>query len=343
MPPSPQEQHDRHRAVCLVNDMHLSYREAAEKMSVDGKKFTAMWVRRWHKRFQETGTVDRTAGSGPPFIVCSQVEKNLVKRVLKKENSAAKASAALHDHGLDISPNTVRRCAKRMGMKCKPRRKWPALTERQKLQRLTFAKKYRRKTAKFWRKWVFTDEKKYYMYTLKRTQWCGPGEKPEPQKTWAVPPQCYIWAGVSFDGKTELRKITGGLTTAKYLKVLQDTLLPGEDSLFPDGEPCWTFQQDSTTRGSHGALVTRKWLADNVPNTCFPWPANSPDLNPIENVWRLLNISIQNRKPRTADGYWQLLKAEWAKLDQQTIGELIDSMPHRLQAVIDADGGNTKY
>ena len=75
------------------------------------------------------------------------------------------------------------------------------------------------------------------------------------------------------------------------------------------------------------------------------WPANSPDLNPIENLWHILRTNVGKRVPRPMKKQELIdsLKDEWEKLDMKVINDLIDSMPRRLQAVIDAEGGTTKY
>ena len=75
------------------------------------------------------------------------------------------------------------------------------------------------------------------------------------------------------------------------------------------------------------------------------WPANSPDLNPIENLWHILRSNIRKRvpKPMRKEDLIAAVQEEWAKLDMKKVNRLIESMPRRLQAVIDAKGGSTKY
>lgn len=328
--------HNRHLVVQGVKD-GLSVRAIARKYKLSHK-----FCRTWAKRFKDTGDVNRKKGSSPPRKVMPADLKTL-KAMIKKENSCpAAADTFFNKKGVHLHARTVWVYSKLLKLKCKKRKKQPRLTESQKEQRLEFANKYVRKPVSFWKKWVFSDEKKYYMFQLKKTQWCDEDEEPEPQGTWAVPPQCYIWAAVSWYGKSKLRKIDGNLTAPKYIDILKDTLLPAERNLAESEN--WTFQQDQTSRGAHGAHMTREWLDENVPNTCFPWPANSPDLNIIENVWRFLNIEIQKKRPKTAEAYWRTLKVCWnSKVQQKKIQNLVASMPRRLQAVIDADGGNTKY
>lgn len=332
-----QSVHNRHLVVQGLQD-GLSVRAIAKKFKLSHK-----FCRTWATRYKETGTLERKRGSSRPRKV-NQSEMNTLKTLIKKENSCALAAEVFKQKtGVSISKMTTLRYSKLLKLKCKRRRKAPRLSADQMAQRLKFAKKYIRKPISFWKKWVFSDEKKYYMFQLKRTQWCDEDEEPEVQGTWAVPPQCYIWAAVSWHGKTKLRKIKGGLTAPKYITILEDTLLPAQTNLAEDPED-WTFQQDQTCRGPHGAHMTRDWLAENVPDTCFPWPANSPDLNIIENVWYILNTQIKKKKPKNADAYWRALKTCWnTKVTQGKIQDLVKSIPRRLKAVIDANGGNTKY
>lgn len=304
------------------------------------------FVHKWEKRYRDTGNVERKVGSGRPGTI--PLVKRFIRKELRKTNSPGDTVRRLNSrHGIQIHRTTIWRIAKGMRMKPKPRKKQPLLSQRNRRDRLEFARKYVNKPNVFWRKWLFTDEKKYYRMSLKKTQWCLEHETPKPQLTTAVPPQTYVWAGISYRGRTPLHHIKAKLTAASYQQILKRVMLPAIPDCFPTQHQrrTWTFQQDSTGRGVHGALWLREWIMDNenIPNYCFPWPGNSPDLNPIENVWRLCNIAIQKRKPRTAQGYWRLLKQEWMKVPQQTIKKLIDSMPRRLQAVIDANGGNTKY
>ena len=73
------------------------------------------------------------------------------------------------------------------------------------------------------------------------------------------------------------------------------------------------------------------------------WPANSPDLNPIENVWRLLKYRVGKRFPKTEVEVRQYIEEEWEKLELKDFKKYIDQMRDRCEAVIAANGGHTKW
>ena len=75
------------------------------------------------------------------------------------------------------------------------------------------------------------------------------------------------------------------------------------------------------------------------------WPALSPDLNPIENLWGIVTRQV-NGQGKQYDSKLSLTGAiikSWSKIDDQTVKSLIGSMKNRCQEVIAAKGGKTKY
>ena len=69
----------------------------------------------------------------------------------------------------------------------------------------------------------------------------------------------------------------------------------------------------------------------------------SPDLNPIENVWKRLKDRVQARNPTSHEVGWQYAQEEWAKIEPEFYSALVDSMPRRLQACLDNKCHATKY
>lgn len=74
------------------------------------------------------------------------------------------------------------------------------------------------------------------------------------------------------------------------------------------------------------------------------WPGNSPDLNPIENLWHILKVKITKKKPKTLKELDMIVENVWYNdITVETTQNLVDSMPTRIKAVIKNKGGPTKY
>ena len=75
------------------------------------------------------------------------------------------------------------------------------------------------------------------------------------------------------------------------------------------------------------------------------WPPQSPDLNPIENLWAYFDFVIGDRSMMFRAQMWKLLEKTWEKIanDRELLRNLVDSMPRRIDAVLKAEGGPTKY
>ena len=74
------------------------------------------------------------------------------------------------------------------------------------------------------------------------------------------------------------------------------------------------------------------------------WPGNSPDLNPIENLWRIVGKELDKDKPKSKNNLTHGILHVWhQKIMLGTLQSLVESMPRRLEAVIKAKSGSTKY
>ena len=75
------------------------------------------------------------------------------------------------------------------------------------------------------------------------------------------------------------------------------------------------------------------------------WPSNSPDLNPIENLWYILKYQIrkQRHQPRTKEALIEALQEEWKKINMKKVEKLIENMPERMKKVITAKGCAIRY
>ncbi len=93
---------------------------------------------------------------------------------------------------------------------------------------------------------------------------------------------------------------------------------------------------------AHTAKSTKSWLNDHGVGV-LDWPANSPDLNPIENLWAIVKRKMRNKRPKNADELKATVKETWASIPPQQCHKLITSTPRRIEAVIKAKWAPTKY
>jgi hypothetical protein len=148
-----------------------------------------------------------------------------------------------------------------------------------------------------------------------------------------------VWAGIHYGGKTSLVVPDGNINAVVYLDILENHCLPHARRVYANN---FRLQDDNAT--PHRAAVVRHFLeAEGVEQ--IPWPACSPDMNPIEHAWDALGRAINDRDnlPQTLQELAQALTDKWDALPIDIINNLVDSMPRRLDALIHARGGHTRY
>lgn len=131
----------------------------------------------------------------------------------------------------------------------------------------------------------------------------------------------------------------GRMDATKYCNILEEHFIPFWDTL----DYGTIFMQDGAP--PHRALYTKDWLEEQEISS-MDWPAQSPDLNLIENVWQQLKTALEKRSPRakTKADLLTALQEEWVKLaGNNTLAVLIASMPKRVRLVISSNGMPTKY
>ncbi len=152
------------------------------------------------------------------------------------------------------------------------------------------------------------------------------------------PHSVMIWGAMSSAGVGPLCFLKTNVTAPVYQDILEHFMLPSADQLFKDAD--FIFQQDLAP--AHTAKSTNRWLNDHGVGV-LDWPANSPDLNPIENLWGIVKRKMRNKRPKNADELKATVKETWASIPPQQCHKLITSMPRRIEAVIKAKGAPTKY
>ncbi len=105
-----------------------------------------------------------------------------------------------------------------------------------------------------------------------------------------------IWAAMPSAGVGPLCFLKSTVNAAIYQEILEHFMLPSADKLYGDAD--FIFQQDLAP--AHTAKGTKSWFNDHGV-TVLDWPANSPDLNLIENLWGIVKRKMRDTRPNNAD------------------------------------------
>ncbi len=218
----------------------------------------------------------------------------------------------------------------------------PLLNQRQRQKHLTWAVEKKNWTVAQWSKVLFSDESKFCIsFGNKVPESGGRVERHRIHVAWSpvwsfhsqwwfglpchllVLVHCVFWSPVN---------------AAIYQEILKHFMLPSADKLYGDAD--FIFQQDLAP--AHTAKGTKSWFNDHGV-TVLDWPANSPDLNPIENLSGIVKRKMRDTRPNNADDLKATVKEIWASIPPQQCHKLITSMPRWIEAVIKAKGAPTKY
>ncbi len=99
---------------------------------------------------------------------------------------------------------------------------------------------------------------------------------------------------------------------------------------------------NKTMTPKHTAKITKEWLHNNSV-TVLEWPSQSPNLNPIEHLWRDLKMAVHQRLPSNLTELERICKEEWQRIPKSRCEKLVASFPKRLMAVLNQKGASTKY
>ena len=122
----------------------------------------------------------------------------------------------------------------------------------------------------------------------------------------------------------------------KYVQLLSDKL-----QLHMQVHRCNIFMQDGAP--CHRSKLVKNFLKKKKVKV-LDWPGNSPDLNPIENLWTIMEDKVAEKQPSSLPDLCWTIKEVWVKeISKEYCANLVNSMPRRLAAVIQNNGGHTKY
>ena len=340
--------------------IELCYREkgwcgakiAREFPSLKGKRSA---INRVIVRIKKTGSAGRKKGSGRPRTARTAANEDKVEELVCSQDGepGTHRSQRQISRKLKMSRSSVQRIVKAKRMRAFKRLITPMMTLNVRRKRAIRAQRlYKTFPESDIRRIVFTDEKDFTLdvpLNRQNDRVYGRGRKSEVsperllhQKS-RFSKKVMVSAGVSWNGKTDIFFLDTDVCkvdSTRYIRLLDDELLPGCRHLHPDNN--FIFLQDGAP--SHRSRQTQQYLAENTPQFISKddWPPNSPDLNPLDySVWNALSEKVYDRQVKFGSPaeLRETIKEKWEEVSVELIRGSIRQWKSRLLAVVRAEGG----
>lgn len=325
-----------------LSDTSYSQAQIATKLGVSQKSVSRI------KRKLSFGLgleANRSGKCGRKRLSGVRDDRVLIRKCLQNRKATSMMlNLEWYQTGVHVSSRTVRRRLVDNGLRARKPLKKPKLTPTMTRKRLEWAKIHRLWTPEDWSRVCFSDESTFEImvdkarFVRRRT-----GEAFNRDcivERVKHPTSVMVWSVISVHGPGRLYIVEGMMNQVQYKKVLETRLLPQLREWFPDGH-C-IFMQDGAP--CHTAKSVKQFLqVNNVP--LLPWPGNSPDCNPIENMWEIVKRRIATLKPTTKTSLIEGLIEVWCHDPDinRMCSSIIHGMPRRVAEVIKFKGGTTKY
>lgn len=152
-----------------------------------------------------------------------------------------------------------------------------------------------------------------------------------------------FWGGFGYLGKLQLIKTPNRLDSLGYQRILDQSLLIGGPNVTVNGHSGYIFQQDNAS--IHTSVSTEHYLSQLENVQFLDWPARSPDLNPMENIWGVLarRVYIGGKQYSSIDELEVAVYQAWDSIDDEILKSHINSMPNRMGEVLVQRGKITHY
>lgn len=332
---------DRGRAVGWFQD-GVAVREIARRLQVSPSVIV-----RLRQRFNATGQVQDRPRPGRPKKTTAREDRYITRQAQASRKTTAnrirrQLRAATHTN---IATQTVRNRLHAAQLRARRPAKRPMLTPAHKVARQGWCRRHGRWTRQQWSQVVFTDESRFSLqHPDGRTRvWRRRGERFREDCIQPVTPygggSVMVWGGFSAQHRTPLYHVQGNLTGQRYR---DEILVPLAVPLLRQIGPQAVLQDDNAR--PHRARLVDDFL-QQAGVTRLDWPACSPDLNPIENMWDLLERRVQENHPPplTLQQLLALLQLEWQAVPQAELRTLVESMRRRCMECSANRGGSTHY
>lgn len=321
-----------HRSV-ILHFYNLGHRCAAE--IARQTKIPVRTVRYNLAKTKKEGGVEHRRGNGRPRKIAGEDSVAIGQWIRRNNEITAKeiAEKLQSNRNLTVSEWTVRRHLHGLGYKNVLPQGTPMLTDDQKERRVQWALAHKDDD---WNRTVFSDETSYQLFRNTVRRWSKYAQE-EKKRIPKNKQKIMVWGAFSGKGQISCYSFRTIMDGSLYVDILRNHLLAGARKQFGSR---WRYQQDNDPKRT--SKIAKQFLEKEVPKT-IDWPSNSPDINPIENLWSILKRRVEKRKPSNIDDLNRFLHEEWEKVEKTIVINLVNSMQSRCLAIIDSKGERINY
>ncbi|KAI7940673.1 hypothetical protein MJO28_012958 [Puccinia striiformis f. sp. tritici] len=262
------------------------------------------------------GTVETAKKSGRPRLNDDRDLRQLRHFVENHQKlTLAEVTDSMTTH---VSSSTIQRRIHKMGYNNRIAVKKPFINAKNREKRLAFANKHLEWTIADWSKVIWSDESLF--------------------ETGKLSQQVHVWQQAKEEMKPECLEPT--FKTVAYIdQVDKGQLVDTLATINPNHR--LLLMEDNA--GSHTAKLSREFCAKHH-ITRIVWPPQSPDLNPIENLWKFLKTGIHDQyHPKSLEQMREAIQQAWDNIPAKNLRNLVKSMPNQMRLVVEASGGPIGY
>jgi len=252
-----------------------------------------------------------------------------------------------NEHNTMATAQTIRNELRAMGMRAHKKPSKLLLSRAHRQQRLNWAKAMSKVEDGFWDSVIFTDESKFNLFAPDGYEhvWRLPGPPTLKHHVRSMVKHgggyVMVWGAITRHGVGRLIFIEGTMDSKVFVDVL-DRGFNGTLKMYDLAPESVYLQQDNDPK--HTSKYTQEWISGQEIES-IGWAACSPDMSIIEHVWRDVDVRLRARviQPMNRQELMRALTEEWYSTPASYIKALYDSMPRRVEALLKAKGGFTKY
>ncbi len=228
-----------------------------------------------------------------------------------------------------ISEHTTRQTLKQMGYNSRRPHRVPLLSAKNRKRRIQFTQTQQNWTIEDWKNVAWSDESRFLLrHSDGRVRiWRKEYEGMDPSCLVSMV-QADVMVGGIFSWHTlgPLVPIEHRLNATAYLSIVADHVHPFMTTVYTSSDEY--FQQDNAP--CHKAQIISDWFLEHDNEfTLLKWPPQSPDLNPIEHLWDVVEreIRIMDVQPINLQQLCDAMVSIWTKISEESFQHLVESMP----------------